>query len=98
MVDVPQFSDTSDLRSGPEISEALLAVLPLVGRWAGHGTGVKPGSAEAFDYAQRVTFSHDGRPFLAYESHTWLLNDDGSVLRAAFRENGFSGPARTGCA
>ena len=92
MPEAPHLSDTFDLRSGPEISDALLALLPLVGRWVGHGTGVKPGSGEAFDYAQRVSFSHDGRPFLAYESHTWLLNDDGSVLRAAFRENGFLRP------
>lgn len=96
MAEVPALSDTTDLRSGPEIHDALLAVLPLVGRWAGHGTGIKPGSEVAFDYAQRVSFSHDGRPFLSYESHTWLLNDDGSVLRPAFRENGFLRPGTDG--
>lgn len=94
--DVPEPTDTTDLRSGPEINQALLAVLPLVGRWSGFGTGAKPESGEEFSYAQRVSFAHDGRPFLSYESRTWLLNPDGSVLRAAFRENGFlrmgSGP------
>lgn len=89
MTQVPALSDTADLRSGPEISQGLLAVLPLVGSWAGHGQGVKPGTDETFDYAQRVSFRHDGRPFLAYESHSWLLNPDGTVLRPAFRENGF---------
>jgi len=89
---VPEPADTTDLRSGPEIHQALLAVLPLVGRWAGRGTGITPASGEAFDYGQRVTFAHDGRPFLGYESHTWLLDDDGSVLRPAFRENGFLRP------
>lgn len=88
-VAVPEPADTTDLRSGPEIHEALLAVLPLVGRWTGSGHGAKPATGEQFHYAQRVSFAHDGRPFLSYESRTWLLNPDGSVLRPAFRENGF---------
>ncbi|MGI8665011.1 MAG: FABP family protein [Jatrophihabitans sp.] len=86
---IPSLSDTADLRSGPPLHSALLAVLPLVGNWAGHGDGVTPASDEPFSYAQRVSFSHDGRPMLCYESHTWLLNPDGTVLRPAFRENGF---------
>ncbi|MEO7261676.1 MAG: FABP family protein [Jatrophihabitantaceae bacterium] len=86
---VPESVESTDLRVGPEINPALLAVLPLVGRWSGFGSGAKPGSGEEFEYAQRVSFAHDGRPFLAYESRTWLLNPDGSVLRPAFRENGF---------
>lgn len=85
----PQPADTTDLRTGPEINAALLAVLPLVGRWSGRGSGAKPATGEEFQYAQRVSFAHDGRPFLSYESRTWLLNPDGSVLRQAFRENGF---------
>ena len=86
---VPEIVDTTDLRSGPEINEGLLAVLALVGRWSGFGAGVKPESGEEFRYAQRLAFAHDGRPFLSYESRSWLLNPDGSVLRPAFRENGF---------
>jgi len=85
----PEPADTTDLRTGPEINSALLAVLPLVGRWSGLGNGSKPATGEEFRYAQRVSFAHDGRPFLSYESRTWLLNADGSVLRQAFRENGF---------
>jgi hypothetical protein len=86
---VPEPADTTDLRTGAPIHQDLLAVLPLVGRWAGHGSGRKPADGESFDYAQRISFSHDGRPWLGYESRTWLLNPDGSVLRPAFRENGF---------
>jgi hypothetical protein len=86
---VPEPSDTTDLRTGPPIHQNLLAVLPLVGRWAGRGTGRRPADGEGFSYAQRVSFSHDGRPWLGYESRAWLLNPDGSVLRPAFRENGF---------
>lgn len=86
---VPEPADTTDLRAGAEINPALLAVLALVGRWSGFGAGAKPATDEPFQYAQRVSFAHDGRPFLAYESRAWLLNPDGSVLRPAFRENGF---------
>jgi hypothetical protein len=98
MTGVPELVDTADLRSGPEINQALLAVLPLVGEWAGHGDGVTPervdengarAGGKEFRFAQRVSVVHDGRPFLAYSSHAWLLNPDGSVLRPAFRENGF---------
>jgi len=91
-MDVPERADTTDLRSGPELHAALLEVLPLVGEWAGHGSGVKPADGEAFSYAQRIGFSHDGRPFLHYRSHSWLLAPDGSVLRPAFRESGFLRP------
>jgi hypothetical protein len=86
---VPAIADTPDLRAGPEINEALLALLPLVGLWAGHGTGLTPGERTEFQYAQRASFVHDGRPFLSYTSHSWLLNSEGTVLRPAFRESGF---------
>jgi len=91
-VTVPDPSDTTDLRSGPEINAALLDVLPLVGDWAGRGTGIRPATGAAFDFAQRVSFSHDGRPFLSYAMHSWLLDADGAVLGPAFRESGFLRP------
>jgi hypothetical protein len=84
--------DTSDLRAGAPLHDSLLALLPLVGRWAGTGNGLKPGSNEPFAYFQQVSFVHDGRPFLAYSSATWLLDADGSVIRAAARESGFWRP------
>jgi hypothetical protein len=91
-MNVPERADTTDLRAGAGLNAALLEVLPLVGEWAGHGSGVKPADGEPFSYAQRVTVSHDGRPFLNYQSHSWLLAPDGSVLRPAFRESGFLRP------
>jgi hypothetical protein len=80
--------DTSDLRSGAPIHDALLALLPLVGVWTGGGTGLAP-SGEAFAYGQQIRFVHDGRPFLAYESRAWLVDDAGAVIRQAWRESGF---------
>jgi hypothetical protein len=43
-------------------------------------------------FAQQLTLSHDGRPFLIHESRSWLLDDDGNVIRPAARETGFWRP------
>lgn len=91
MDELPIPGDTDDLRHGPDLHEALLPFLPLVGTWQGVGKGGYP-TIEDFDYGQRVTFAHDGRPFLSYESRTWLLNEDGSVRRPAAREVGWWRP------
>ena len=85
-------SDTTDLRTGAPLHDALLALLPLVGVWEGTGAGVVPSSGEEFHYGQRVTFAHDGRPFLAYESRSWLIDPDGNTIRHAWRESGFWRP------
>ncbi len=37
----------------------------MIGTWRGKGHGEYPGIAD-FQFAQEVTFSHDGRPFLTY--------------------------------
>jgi hypothetical protein len=84
--------DTADLRAGAPLHDALLALLPLVGRWRGGGAGVVASSGAEFRYGQEISIVHDGRPFLAYESRSWLLNEDGSVLRQAWRESGFWRP------
>lgn len=69
---------------------ALLAPLTgLLGIWTGRGSGGYPTLAEDFTYAQEVTFSHDGRPFLHYEARAWLLDADGAPLRPAARESGW---------
>jgi hypothetical protein len=86
--------DTADVRSGPEVSEEILSVLPLLGEW--HGEGVMGGAAAGSDKDQRfgqwIRFSHDGRGFLAYESRTWRLTDDGAITGPGVREAGFWRP------
>ena len=74
------------------LSDELLAVLPLVGNWAGRGFGVVASTGAGFAFRQHVTFAHDGRPFLAYESRSWLIDDDDRDIRPAFRESGFWRP------
>ena len=86
--------DTADVRSGPEVSEALLSVLPLLGEW--HGEGVLSGAAAGSDsdlrFGQWVRFAHDGRGFLAYDSRTWRLTDEGTIVGPDVRESGFLRP------
>jgi nitrobindin-like protein len=82
--------DTADVRSGPEVSEELLAVLPLLGEW--HGEGVMGGAEKDLRFGQWIRFSHDGRGFLAYESRTWQLTDDGAITGPGVRETGFLRP------
>jgi hypothetical protein len=85
-------ADTTDLRSGAPLHDRLLVLLPLVGVWVGEGVGAVASSGEEFRFAQQLSFAHDGRPFLAYESRSWLIDRDGAVIRPAMREAGFWRP------
>jgi hypothetical protein len=81
--------DSVDVRSGPEVDHALLSLLPLLGEW--HGDGVMAGDGD-HRFGQWIRFSHDGRGFLAYESRTWRLTDDGAIVGPDARESGFWRP------
>ncbi|MDQ6875529.1 MAG: FABP family protein [Actinomycetota bacterium] len=85
------YAETDDLRSGPDLHPALLPLLPLVGRWRGTGTVEYP-TIESREYAQDLRFSHDGRPFLAYRSRSWIIDADGRPVRPAAREVGWWRP------
>lgn len=85
------FEETADLRSGPNLHDDLLPLLPLVGRWRGRGQGGYPDS-EDFMYAQELRFTHDGRPFLRYEARSWIIDDGGRPVRPAAQESGWWRP------
>ena len=89
--DLPIPADTANLRLGENLNDACLALLPLVGVWRGEGEVVYP-TIEPRRFGQQITFAHDGRPFLSYESRAWLLDDDGNVIRPAAREVGWWRP------
>lgn len=75
----------------PELHPALGALRDYVGHWRGRGRGGYP-TIEDFDYAQEIRISHDGRPFLAYESRAWLLDEQSRPVRPAGRESGWWRP------
>ncbi|GAA3607971.1 FABP family protein [Marihabitans asiaticum] len=67
----------------------------LVGRWEGAGVVGYPGM-ESRNFGQEVVCSHDGRPFLRWESRTWLLDADGNQVEQFATELGFWRPGGEG--
>jgi hypothetical protein len=94
-VDPYPFEETHDLRVGPDLHPALLGLLPYIGEWRGRGRGGYP-TIEDFDYGQEIRISHDGRPFLRYESRAWLLDEESKPVRPAGRELGWWRPVMSG--
>jgi hypothetical protein len=78
---------------------ALVPLAWLLGEWAGAGVVGYPTMDGDLRFGQEVTFTHDGRPFLAYSSRTWLLDDAGEKGRPLASETGYwrpVGPAEGG--
>ena len=94
--DLPIADDTANLREGPDLHEQCLGLLPLVGVWRGTGEVVYPTIEGPYHFGQQITFAHDGRPFLSYEARSWLLGEDGEIIRPAARETGFWRPQPDG--
>ncbi|OEU86651.1 fatty acid-binding protein [Streptomyces abyssalis] len=69
----------------------------LLGNWQGAGVAALPAVAGGEDgpgtgkcnFGQEVTFSHDGRDFLEYVSHSWQLDDEGAKVRPLETETGY---------
>jgi len=66
----------------------LMPLAWLVGSWRGKGRGEYP-NVPSFQFAQEVTFNHDGRPFLNYFSRSWLIDDNNEIIRPTASEVGF---------
>ena len=74
--------------TAPDLHPNLEHLAFLVGEWQGLGVMGYP-TVEESRYEQEISFSHDGRPFLAYISKTWLIDDDGKRVRPSGVETGF---------
>ncbi len=79
--------------TSPALHPSLEHLAFLVGEWHGLGVVGYPTITEA-RYEQEVSFSHDGRPFLAYLSTSWLIDDDGNRLAPSGSERGFWRPGK----
>jgi hypothetical protein len=78
---------------------ALVPLAWLLGDWAGAGVVGYPTMDGDLRFGQELSFTHDGRPFLAYSSRTWLLDDAGEKVRPLASETGYwrpVGPAEGG--
>uniref|UniRef100_UPI00404B4651 FABP family protein n=1 Tax=Candidatus Planktophila sp. TaxID=2175601 RepID=UPI00404B4651 len=60
----------------------------LVGTWRGKGHGEYP-TIKPFQFISEIVFNHDGRPFLNYFSRSWIVDDDGEIIRPGASEAGF---------
>ena len=77
--------------TAPPIHPDLAPLAGLVGTFEGDGVGDYP-TIERFDYRERITFGHVGRPVLAYEQRTW----DPATGAPMHAERGFLRPAGEG--
>ncbi|MEW2301830.1 FABP family protein [Streptomyces sp. NPDC006655] len=83
------FPDSHVVGSGPEPHPWLAPAVALLGRWQGTGTVGYGTMTEDLTYAQQITFSHDGRPFLHYDARAWLTDAEGRPVRPSGRETGW---------
>jgi len=75
----------------PDLHPDLEALAPLLGTWAGQGSGKYP-TIQPFEYFEEVVFGHVGKPFLTYAQKTKAIID-GKPLHA---ETGFLRVPRPG--
>ncbi|GGK58984.1 FABP family protein [Nocardia camponoti] len=95
---LPVPEQTANLREGPDLNHDMLALLPLVGVWRGEGEGHDSADPNDGDYrfGQQIIVSHDGGPFLIWESQIWKLDADGNYVGPDLRESGYWRVAKEG--
>ncbi len=76
---------------GSDLCAELVPYAWLLGRWQGAGVGGYPSMGE-FHFGQEVVFAEEGKPYLVYDSQTWLLDEHGGIVRRLAHETGFWRP------
>jgi hypothetical protein len=71
-----------------DLPTPLIPLAWLIGTWAGVGVLGYPGVPES-RFAQELTISHDGRPFLLHSSRTWLIDAEGNNVEQSEAETGY---------
>lgn len=73
-----------------DLHPACLPLAFLLGSWRGEGVGGYPSiEGEDFRFVQELTFGHAGKPYLTYESRSWLLDEHGQPTRQGAAETGY---------
>jgi hypothetical protein len=75
-----------------DLHPSLVPLAFLLGNWTGAGVAsLDAGTAEEekCNFGQEVTFTHDGRDFLEYVSHSWVLDSEGKKERPLETETGY---------
>jgi hypothetical protein len=80
---------------GPALHPLLAGLRFLIGRWEGAGVVGYP-TMDSAQFGQELVFRHNGKPYLAYASRTWLLEEDGRIGRPLAEESGFWRPQADG--
>jgi hypothetical protein len=75
----------------PDLPPALAPLAWLIGEWEGAGVVGYP-TIDSVHFGQEISVTHDGRPFLEWQSRTWLLDEQGNKVRPLARELGFWRP------
>jgi THAP4-like, heme-binding beta-barrel domain len=89
----PQGSGPST--AAPELHPSLVPLRFLIGRWEGAGVVGYP-TIESANFGQEIIFGHNGKPFLSYSSQSWLLDEEGNIVRPLASEAGFWRPQPDG--
>lgn len=76
----------------PELHPACLRLAFLLGTWRGAGVGGYPTLEDDFRFVQQVTFGHVGKPYLSYQSRSWLTDENDEPTRPGGAEVGFWRP------
>ena len=79
-----------------DLAEPVRSLAWLIGRWEGAGVLGYP-TIESAHFGQEIEVTHDGRPFLKWESRAWILDSaTGERVRPAAVESGFWRPLPDG--